>query len=485
MPSGKQHIIQKVNARLRISSDSSRHKQTARLEDALYRSIQNIADILDEVPDDRVLFLDRVDVQVTLPNWNEKLMEDNIYAALRDTLQNLLHKSLKNKERDDPGSKSISENDQHKEILTFFLETGRSPWWATSQDITNAKTYLNSLSASEWMAFMQPIVQKNGIALRRYVSQWPENSVIDTLRTAANHQLGSDSLYSFLQELLSYKTKTKRSDPKMEGTKQNLIYTVLVDILGGKGEHEIVENLLYQWVRVSGFARSQQHERLNELKLFLLKKQDLPGKIRAILEKEIPEEMFDSNGDEVDVNKNVLDDHEQINSDINESESIPNAGIVLLHNYLPHLFGRLGYVEDGQFRSMEVIERAVCAIHYLGTGISEFPEEELVLAKFLCSWPFDEPVNRYLSFSDYEKEECDNLLLSVISHWKALKNTSIDGLRPSFLQRNGMLKREAFGNTLYVEELTHDILLQRLPWSFSVVKLPWMDELLSVQWRTS
>jgi len=168
-----------------------------------------------------------------------------------------------------------------------------------------------------------------------------------------------------------------------------------------------------------------------------------------------------------------------------ESVSVHHAGIVLLHSYLPLLFKRLGYIENGSFRNQETRERAVCAIYYLATGESEFPEEELGLAKFLCSWPHGKPINRYLKFSSYEKEECDNLLISVISHWKALKNTSISGLQTSFLQREGILKKEEFGYTLYVEELTHDILLQQLPWSYSVVKLSWMSEMLSVQWRTS
>jgi len=176
---------------------------------------------------------------------------------------------------------------------------------------------------------------------------------------------------------------------------------------------------------------------------------------------------------------------EQLTSGLAESVSVHHAGIVLLHSYLPLLFKRLGYVEDGSFRNQETRERAVCAIYFLATGESEFPEQELGLAKFLCSWPHGKPINRYLKFSDYEKKECDNLLISVISHWKALKNTSVNGLRTSFLQREGILKQEAFGFTLYVEELTHDILLQQLPWSYSVVKLPWMSEMLTVPWRTS
>ena len=66
-------------------------------------------------------------------------------------------------------------------------------------------------------------------------------------------------------------------------------------------------------------------------------------------------------------------------------------------------------------------------------------------------------------------------------HWGALKSTSIDGLRNSFLMRNGKLSKEEIWQ-LTVENKAWDVLLAQLPWGISMVKTPWMEELLYVHW---
>ncbi len=79
-------------------------------------------------------------------------------------------------------------------------------------------------------------------------------------------------------------------------------------------------------------------------------------------------------------------------------------------------------------------------------------------------------------------EESEALLQSVIRYWPPLKNTSVDGLRHSFLQREGKLEQKQNGWLLTVEQKTIDILLDKLPWGFSTVTLPWMKEMISVDW---
>ena len=74
------------------------------------------------------------------------------------------------------------------------------------------------------------------------------------------------------------------------------------------------------------------------------------------------------------------------------------------------------------------------------------------------------------------------MLGSVIEHWVILKNTSIEGLRESFLQRNGKL---TFANNewlLQVEQKPYDMLLQSLPWNIGIIKLAWMRNILKTEW---
>ena len=101
----------------------------------------------------------------------------------------------------------------------------------------------------------------------------------------------------------------------------------------------------------------------------------------------------------------------------------------------------------------------------------------------MCGIPFGEPIEKELLISDNMVAESDKLLKAVIKHWSALKNTSPDGLRNSFLQREGKLTRNNDGSwKLFIQQNAFDILISKLPWSISFIKLPWMKNMLQVEW---
>ena len=71
----------------------------------------------------------------------------------------------------------------------------------------------------------------------------------------------------------------------------------------------------------------------------------------------------------------------------------------------------------------------------------------------------------------------------AIDNWTILKNTSVEGLRVSFIDRDGTLSRTTKGWRLRVQSSSYDMLLQYLPWSIQYIKLPWMDTILQVDWQ--
>ena len=163
---------------------------------------------------------------------------------------------------------------------------------------------------------------------------------------------------------------------------------------------------------------------------------------------------------------------------------VPLAGIVIIHPFVPRFFGNSGVLgKDGIQLLSFASERAAALLHFLATGREEVFEYEIGFIKILLGLHHETPLNICAGLlSQDDKEEAEALLLSAISHWSALKNTSIHGLRSSFLQRQALLREAEEGWRLRVERTPFDVLLDYLPWSISIVKLPWMKKALYTEW---
>jgi hypothetical protein len=160
---------------------------------------------------------------------------------------------------------------------------------------------------------------------------------------------------------------------------------------------------------------------------------------------------------------------------------VENAGLVLLHPFLPQFFTALGVAGE---KKLFQPERALCLLHFLATEQPLAPEYELMLPKILCNVPLETAVESDVGLTDVEKEEATALLEAVVRHWEVLRNTTPDGLRGSFLLRPGKVSLRDDGDwLLQVESRAYDILLDQLPWGISMIKLPWMEKTLWVEWR--
>ncbi len=161
---------------------------------------------------------------------------------------------------------------------------------------------------------------------------------------------------------------------------------------------------------------------------------------------------------------------------------LTHAGIVLTWPYLARLFHHADYLEDNNFKSPRHQQRAVHLLAYVATGQEQCEEPVLVMHKFLCAWPLQMPVVKDLVLTDHEKTEADQMLSSLIKNWTILKNTSLEGLRTSFFDREGKLFKEEEQWRLIVEQKSYDMLLDHLPYTIAIIKLPWMKDILKVDW---
>ncbi|MCC6282165.1 MAG: hypothetical protein IT262_16300, partial [Saprospiraceae bacterium] len=119
---------------------------------------------------------------------------------------------------------------------------------------------------------------------------------------------------------------------------------------------------------------------------------------------------------------------------------IENAGIVLIHPFLPRFFTKLDLLDGNHFKDENARHKAVVLLHYLATGLPSTPDYNLVLPKLLCDMPINLSIDHYLTPDKAELEAADDMLFAAIEHWEVLGNTSPDGLREGFLQRSGKLE---------------------------------------------
>ncbi|HYD32430.1 MAG TPA: contractile injection system tape measure protein, partial [Azospirillaceae bacterium] len=73
-------------------------------------------------------------------------------------------------------------------------------------------------------------------------------------------------------------------------------------------------------------------------------------------------------------------------------------------------------------------------------------------------------------------------IAAVLAHWTIIRNTSPTGLRETFLQREGRLERDEGRWNLTVQRKTLDVLVDQVPWGFSVVYHRWMRDPIHVSW---
>lgn len=477
LDNAQQHIVKKIKAELTISPALSQEgDRSEHLKRAIQKALDNIVPELDrKYGDNRSYRVEYLPIELNLQKNDLSRLEMLIEEALVDKIVNVQHQvDAQNKGFDEEQYlDKINPEQRREDLLRYFLQTGQFPWWAEGTSFTDIDDRLREISAKEWRNLIKPLARSSPEVLSRLAAQFPEGLLQQLIKKSSGRKASSvdeiikalKDISSFLGEQhLAYGTRRRIVTQLYEHAFLGILFNeetkpILSKIMGATlASFRDVETGLEEW--------KKWLEKSDGNKDFWIDLLDDKPEIEAERKKEEKEER---------------DRDAEIGED--DDLSVTNGGLVLLHPFIESLFGNLGLLEEGEFSQVSARERAVCLLYYLATGRKEFPEHELILPKFLCGWPSGEPINRFLPFSEYETEECNKVLNSAISHWEALKSTSIEGFRSNFLQRKGILREEEFGWSLYVERETQDILLEKLPWNLSVVKHEWMDEMLTVHWQ--
>lgn len=159
------------------------------------------------------------------------------------------------------------------------------------------------------------------------------------------------------------------------------------------------------------------------------------------------------------------------------------AGVILIHPFLPTLFQKIGLMVNSQFIDDEAVYSAINAIYYAAYGRPPEGEHQLPLCKLLCGVDINHPIKLTTSIDTSTIALIESLLQAVIQQWSILKQTSIAGLRETFLQREGSLQVKEDEYQLTIKQMGLDILIDHLPWGISKIKYSWMPKMISITWR--
>jgi hypothetical protein len=423
-----------------------------------------------------------------------------------------------------PGSESggriLSQMAYYQEVLEFYLKTGVLPWWAEKDSQESMEHVVRGLLAEhpDKMRTFFARTLRNSAAGKRFVYQFRDSIYSNVTKLFSPLQSPEQrAFFNDMKEVIREMDVFSIPNKELEGIVS--VELELLDDGGGTIElhlqrifrnltsERIVDmdypELLSELMQTIQRLHKKQYafrSSLPDLICRLMKPPDSEERDEVLQEDESPGDTGDNNrayeirqhflqlsdaGDSMDgcpvqgLPGGSVDQNEE---PALQSIYIENAGLILIWPYLGTFLKKIGLLKDGNFTGVISIMKAMHVLHYLVTGETGAPEHVLALNKLLCNWPLSKPVLKLIDLSQESKSEAVRLIRSVIANWKALKNTSVEGFRSSFLQREGVLIKNEHNWLLRVERRSYDMLLDSLPWGISMIRLSWMNTTIYVEW---
>ena len=448
-----------------------------------------IAEVLDELEiPGKTIRLDKLELD--LGRISGKPDPDILRKKLREALKDQIQRQFPELIRIHPVSLSESlvhtrMQDEQKDLeqLIYLLEKGRQPWWALSSKKARIRHLFQKLFR----------VEKNS-SLKKWLESQPLSSPAS--QRLANHLAYSDlvelAIWVFPENTRAWKLVSKSLAEALtreafeKAELEVLLSEVLVEtfFVEKSGRTSIISEWFKSNILFSPNTKSKPGDIAHPYSEPAYRTRTGESlRINKKLQKEIAK-LLREKGSSRGVSEPPYLQARPPAGNIEKDETYPisNAGLVLAAPFLPYFFKGLGLVEKKEFVSRDAQNRALLLIQALLDESYAYEESDLLLNKILCGITPDEPIPVTFSPTDLEKEELPNLLDAMVQQWTALKSNSGRSMARGFFPREGSLRRTDKGYQLTIPRTSIDILLNRLPWTISIIKLSWMDETLFVEW---
>ena len=433
------HMIQRQNFEIQLESFSDSVEVQNEIAGLFYEKLLPRMEMLfDELAGQKYLVtVDTLEIDCGRINslyWKEELVEQTI----RHLRQQLAMSEKKEIIKDHSGRTDVA-NLRSVDSFLFFLERGYLPWNSRVHGIMELENAIserirsNEKAAREITVRSKNLIRQQPASAERLVYNFSEAFLRKFI-----HLLAKGKMENWEEIFLSLKGSTS---PQQLTPDCSLLIKVLAD---DQAEFPTAFS-----------SRLPENDKSAEAITPAENLSEIPSRSRGL---------------------------EQENSQEGDVIYIRNAGMVILHPFLNELFTTTGLVVDKRWKDSHSPHEAIATLEFLVSGKEEFSEVDFPLNKILCGLPIDKVWQPVEKLKEEVMVECEELLLQVIHHWAVLKNTSVDGLRETFLQRNGKLRQVENGWSLQIEQKGVDILLNSLPWGIGTIKLPWTDEKIYVEW---
>lgn len=357
---------------------------------------------------------------------------------------------------------------QKREWVVYLSERGGSLYSETIialddsfySDFRQDHTYFENLIA---VSFTDTLLRDRIIILFRYFNL---QSVVQGIMFR-NAEAYYQQLLKYISQALPDSVNVLMQLYRQESAQKKTTHTSLLPVLAGQlnilTDLEQAADSFNRFYEDKDASVTSRDRKLEQQKIA----ESLEKELRAAAEKERIQEAEEARLKQKEKNVKLF---------------IPNAGLVILHPFFATYFTRLGLMEANAFISIEAKERAVLLLQYIATGRDKFDEYELILNKILCGLPIEQPVAFEIETTEQERLLTEELFDVLKQRWDKVKNSTIDGIRASFIQREGALEQVEDQWNLRVEQRGYDMLLQTLPWAFGFIKTSWMNQILTVEW---
>ena len=440
--------------------------------------IQKLNDEMNEISvDDQIISIDSLQLEVELSgvDWRQQASH-MIMKQLKDRVRLIRTEAVSS-----TGYAEKKLTQHFAEVFLYYLQYGNLPWYALplSSEKWNHQVETLMIQADEkFVQALKELLSQSNASRERLLQTVPFQTAVELFRSASVlrpfiHQ----RLVHDLQLLMKIAIIHQYSDLKQ------VVYRAFLLNLSEKADplqnkQELALYIHKKALINPAFVESIKNLQFQSVRLIALKNELTETEQKTKAKREVRKYKQQK---QLKENEEFVHQQEGLQLLVNQPVFISNAGLVLVAAFLPALFKKAKL--SGDDHQILYIDKAVCFVHYLSTGNKNMQEYELVLPKILCGAAIDKPVDTGKFQVDKTlKREAEEVLTSVIEYWNILQNTSIDGLRESFLKRNGKLTYDGKDWLLQVEQQPYDMLLQHLPWNISMIKLPWMEKMLKTEW---